>query len=311
MKKTKFIRRMAVGLLALLVGTVAAFGQIDDSGQPSDFETYDPFLVTAEVLGISEEVLDSHLEDGKSIAQTARDLGFDPDIIVQAIRQADADETDAALASGEVDEAEAAEWRDYGYVFAVEFVYLPVEAMLWEEFEEFGEFANFEEFYGFDDSYYTFFPYAMAIETQRTMAYSLLDNGVEPEVVVDSILESEMSLLEQVLDFIVGLFIFDAWDDDYAYDDDFWEDEILQVITENLGIDEDTIWAALDGGQTLASLAQSHSVDPQVLIDLLMAEEEEWITEFLADGDLTESEAEEWRAESLELVQEIVNEPWF
>ncbi len=42
-----------------------------------------------------------------------------------------------------------------------------------------------------------------------------------------------------------------------------------------------------------------------------MTREEEWIAELLADEELTETEAAEWSADSLEMIQELVNEPWF
>lgn len=335
MKKTmknSIVREMSVVLLALLIGAVAAFGQTDKDGPAPEIDGYDPYVIAFETLGITEGELDAQFEEGRTIAQIARDLSLDPEIIVQAIRQADAAEVNHALAEGEIDEAEAAEWRDFGYVFAVEFVYLPVDAMLWgdldelgilaelgefDEFEEFAvlgeldEFGEFDEFNPFEAELMGLLPYGMAIASQRTMAYSLLDYGVEPGAVVDSILEAEESLLSEVLGFIVGLFIFDMEGGDYGFGEECWEAEITTIVAETLGIDEDTAWLALEEGQTLASLAQAHGVEPQILIDLLMSEEEEWIAELLADGDLTEDEANEWRTDSLEMVQEIVNEPWF
>ena len=43
-----------MGLLVLLFGAIAVFGQTYNSGQAGDFEPHDPFLVAAEALGISE-----------------------------------------------------------------------------------------------------------------------------------------------------------------------------------------------------------------------------------------------------------------
>jgi hypothetical protein len=332
MKKTlnnSFVRRMTVGLLVLLVGAVAAFGQTEGNGPVSEANGYDPFLVAAEALGISEGELDDLIEEGKTIAQIARGLSLDPETIVEAIRQADSAETDLALAEGEIGEAEAAEWRDFGYAFAVEVVYLPMDSMFWgdldelgiltelteleefAEFTEFGEFTEYDEFNPFESELLGFMPYGLMIETQRTMAYSLLDSGVKPQAVVDSILEAEESLLDEIIGFITGLFVFDMMDWEYGSGEDLWEDEIIAIVSQTLGISAETTWLAMDEGQTLASLAQTHNTEPQILIDLLMSEEEEWIAELLSDGELSEVEAADWRADSLEMVQEIVNEPWF
>ena len=154
-------------------------------------------------------------------------------------------------------------------------------------------------------------PFGLAIESQRVMAYSMLDYGVDPEIVVDSLIDAEESLLSEVLGFIMGLVDFDMAYGDIEFDESYWEDEILGIASEILGINEETIWLALDEGQTLASLASAQDIDPQILIDRLISEEEAWITELLADGALSEEEAEEWRSDSRELVVEIVNEPWF
>jgi len=321
MKKTRntwLTLGTVVALAAVLLTGFVAIGQTEDAA----VEGYDPFAIAAAALGLTQEDLEARLDEENTLASIARDLGTDPDAIVQAIDQADGAEIDAALATGEIDEAEAAEWRDYGYVFAVEFVYLPMEEILWYAFdEEFGEFEDFadwdeDDFFDFDEEFeelgdfegeaYGFFPYGMALETQREMAYSLLDSDVEPEAVVDAVIDSEATLLEQILGFITGLLDFDFLDDE-----DFGDDEIIEVVGEALGLSEDAIWDALDEGKTFAELAMEQGVEAQTLIDALMAEEEELIAELLAEGEIDEAEAEEWRAGSVEWIHEMVNEPWF
>ena len=97
----------------------------------------------------------------------------------------------------------------------------------------------------------------------------------------------------------------------YLDDEDFGDDEIIEVVGEALGLSEDAIWDALDEGKTFAELAMEQGVEAQTLIDALMAEEEELIAELLAEGEIDEAEAEEWRAGSVEWIHEMVNEPWF
>ncbi len=299
---------IALGLVALLIGGLAVVAQTET--QPASSEGYDPFVIAAETLGMTEDELDEFLDDGVSLAQLARERGIDPDAIVHAIVQADEAEIEQALAEGEIDEIEAVEWQDYGYVFAVEFVYLPIDEWFWDVLDELEDWEEFEEWddcdlFGyeeFDD--YAYLPFGMVIDSQREMAYSLLDSGVEPEIVVDAVIDSEASLFAQILDFVLYEVL-------GFEDDELWEDEVIETVAEELGLSEDDVWIALDEGRTLAELAQAHGVDPQVLIDALMVEEEEWIAELLEDGELTEEEAAEWRTDSLEMIEELVYEPWF
>jgi hypothetical protein len=250
------------------------------------------------------------LEDGGTLAELARENGIDPDAIVAALQQADDAEIARAVDAGELMETEVSEWRDWGTVYAVEFVYLPIDEMVWED-EDFEEWMDedFEIYDGeFDDDYPDVL--YLPIEIQRSMATSLLDSGVEPELVVDAVLESEANLFEQVFDFLFGWLDFETWgwfDDDEAY----WEDVTIEAAASVLGLDEDAIWETLDDGGTLAALATAQGIDPQVLVDALIANEETEIVELLNDGELTEEEAAEWRAESKDYMMETVHEPWF
>ncbi|MEM8862502.1 MAG: hypothetical protein AAGD96_29670 [Chloroflexota bacterium] len=74
-----------------------------------------------------------------------------------------------------------------------------------------------------------------------------------------------------------------------------------------IGIDEETLWQSLDEGKSLAEIAAANGVDPQVLIDAMVAEEEEFIKMLLDAGEISEEEAAEWRAKSAEYMAFEVN----
>jgi hypothetical protein len=324
-----------IGIAILITGAVAVLGQPKAHSAEIPLEEYDPFVIAAEVLDLTEDELDAALAEDVSLAQISRDRSVDPEAIVRAIVDADAAQIDQALANGEIDEREAISLRDFAYASAVDFVYLPLVRLLPGEFdalEQFdvsddwevetfeGESGWFEEEEAwFGDGNLGLFPLAfgiepqhvMGIEVQRTMAMSLLADGVAPEAVVEAVLEAEVSLFDQLLGFVVGLFAFDlGFGSQMEYGVEAQGDDLIVLVAEVLGLEEDAVWDTLDEGGTIAALAEANGVDPQAIIDALMVEENEMIDALLADGELTEEEAAEWRLQSLEMMQEIVHEPW-
>ena len=68
------------------------------------------------------------------------------------------------------------------------------------------------------------------------------------------------------------------------------------IAAETLGLDEEALWEKLDGGQSLAEIAQAQGVEPQAVIDAIVAAEKESVAALVADGVLTQAEADEWLA---------------
>lgn len=331
----KWTHAILLGLIALALASASVVAQTDLPEHEAAIDSYDPYVVVAESLGVSVDELEGMLDEDSTLAQLARDRGIEPSVLVDALVQADASELDVAIASGEIEESEVPSWRDLSYVLAVEFVYLPVADIFWdgldgwadiagfEDFvdfdyaDEFDDFAVFEELQLFEAELLGFSEFGYAIESQRSMAYSLLDNGVQPEAVVDAVLDAETELLfqvteptflDQMLDLVFGIFDFDEW---FLDEDVMLEDDLLALVAQELSLDEDTLWEALDDGKTIAELAQAAGVTLEDLTSTLMAEEEAFIVELLAEEDLSESEAEEWRAEYREWLDELLTEPWF
>lgn len=81
----------------------------------------------------------------------------------------------------------------------------------------------------------------------------------------------------------------------------------FQIAAQTIGIDEEILWTELEAGQTVAQVSQANGVDPQVVIDAVLAAEIALIDQELADGHITEAEAQEWRAEAQEFIPNAIN----
>ncbi|SDC92107.1 hypothetical protein SAMN05660690_2934 [Geodermatophilus telluris] len=71
---------------------------------------------------------------------------------------------------------------------------------------------------------------------------------------------------------------------------------IEDVLDEVLTISHDELHVRMDAGQNLAAVAEDLGIDPQTLIDALVAEYSPAIDTLLADGTITQDEADQYRA---------------
>lgn len=81
----------------------------------------------------------------------------------------------------------------------------------------------------------------------------------------------------------------------------------LETVMTVLDLSEDELKAAREAGTRLAELAEQQGVEVSALIDALVAEAEEHIAEHVADGDLTQAEADERLAEIEQRISDRVN----
>jgi hypothetical protein len=82
----------------------------------------------------------------------------------------------------------------------------------------------------------------------------------------------------------------------------------LSTAAEAIGITEDELRDALRDGRTIAEVAEANDVEPQAVIDALVAEATERLDDAVADGRIDEADADERRAELTERITELVNE---
>jgi polyhydroxyalkanoate synthesis regulator phasin len=81
----------------------------------------------------------------------------------------------------------------------------------------------------------------------------------------------------------------------------------ISTVAESLGIGEDELRAALADGQTIADVAEEQGVDVQDVVDEIVAAQRERLDEAVAEGHLTQEEADEFLAGAEERVTAFVN----
>ena len=81
----------------------------------------------------------------------------------------------------------------------------------------------------------------------------------------------------------------------------------LGVLTEALGVTEDELRTSLRDGDTIAEVAAAEGVDVQVVIDAIVAAQQERVDAKVAEGDLTQEEADERMADAEERATDLVN----
>ena len=81
----------------------------------------------------------------------------------------------------------------------------------------------------------------------------------------------------------------------------------MDVAAQALGMSADELHTALDGGQTLAQIAESKGVSVQVLTDALAAAERTHLAQEVADGRLTQDRADQMLANVDQHVADIIN----
>ncbi|GAA4753642.1 hypothetical protein GCM10023328_41160 [Modestobacter marinus] len=72
---------------------------------------------------------------------------------------------------------------------------------------------------------------------------------------------------------------------------------VEDVLDEVLGITHDELHVRMDSGQNLATVAEDLDIDPQELIDAMVAEYSPAIDTLLADGTITQAEADQYLAD--------------
>lgn len=85
--------------------------------------------------------------------------------------------------------------------------------------------------------------------------------------------------------------------------------EVAAAAAEALGLTEDELRTAAQDGLTLAQLAEREDVDPSVVLDAMVAAGEAHLAEDVAEGDLTQAQADAKAAELESRISGSVDEP--
>ena len=81
----------------------------------------------------------------------------------------------------------------------------------------------------------------------------------------------------------------------------------MEAAAEALGMSTEDLRTALRDGRTMAEVAEAQGVEVQTVIDALIAEVDEHLDERVADGDLTQDEADERLAAATERITDRVD----
>jgi DNA-binding phage protein len=105
----------------------------------------------------------------------------------------------------------------------------------------------------------------------------------------------------------------DAKDDDAAGQAEDCEDHgargaFFETAAETIGITTDELRSELEAGESLAQVAQDHGVSTETLTNALLKEMNDKLDAAVADGDLTQAEADEKKADAAEHIADIINQ---
>jgi hypothetical protein len=81
----------------------------------------------------------------------------------------------------------------------------------------------------------------------------------------------------------------------------------LSVAANTIGMTVDELRTALQSGQSIADVATSKNVDPQAVIDAMVAAMNERLAESVASGKLTQEKADELAATATTRITDVVN----
>ncbi len=230
--------------------------------------------------------------------------------MIDAIVAAEKAFVEAMATKDEISRAEADEWLAELDASVAEFV-----QHSWDEGDCVDWYAIAAQTIGIDeDAMWT------ALNEGKSLTEIAQEKGVEPQVVIDAIVAAEKALVEESvtkgeisraeadewlaeLDASVAEFVQQSWDEgDWVN----W----YAIAAQTIGIDEDALWTALDEGKSLAEIAQEKGVEPQTVIDAIVAAEKAFVEEIVTKGEVSRAEADEWLAELDASVAEFVQENW-
>jgi hypothetical protein len=88
------------------------------------------------------------------------------------------------------------------------------------------------------------------------------------------------------------------------------DDGLVAVAAEQLGMTQDDLRAALRDGQTIAGLAEEQGIDAQTIADAHIAQLTEKLNQAVADGEMTQNQADWMLEQAQDQVVERINGTW-
>jgi hypothetical protein len=82
----------------------------------------------------------------------------------------------------------------------------------------------------------------------------------------------------------------------------------LSVAASTIGVSEADLKTALQSGQSIADVANAHGVDPQTVIDALVADAQQHLADDVSSGRLTQDQADQISADLAPHITDAVNQ---
>ena len=164
-----------------------------------------------------------------------------------------------------------------------------------------------------------------ALDDDQTLAQIAESNGIEPQTVIDAmvaemtaeldakvesgaITAERAATLRAQLTVMVSEGVNEGFGRDHGHGFRAFDTECAELATLVGAADCEALKSALDDDQTLAQIAESNGIEPQTVIDALVAEMSADLDAKVASGDLTEERAAMIRTQITDMVVGFVNE---
>ena len=289
----------------------------------------------AALVGAADcEALKSALDDDQTLAQIAQSNNIEPQTVIDAMVAEMTAELDDKVESGAITEERAAMLRTQLTVMVSEGVN-----------EGFGRDHGRHGFRALDTECAELATLVgaadcaalkSALDDDQTLAQIAESNGIEPQTVIDAMVAQMTAELDakvesgdlteeraamirtQITDMVVG-FVNEGFDGEREHrgqrhgkgersHDRFDAAECGELATLVGADDCATLKTAMRGGQTLAQIAESNGIEPQTVIDAMVAEMSAELDAKVDSGAITEERAAMIREQLTEMVTGFVNE---
>jgi len=276
------------------------------------------YEVAAQVMGLDMSIFQSELDSGQSIADIASANSIDLQSIIDAIQAAEEASIQQLLADGTIIQQEADDW----IAVLPELMDIFVNQTLYND-DWWGGFPDDLDYVDWDQ---------VAVDTIGTdwatyldqwfagqsIANIAIENGVDPQAIIDAIAAAEMDLIQQ--DVEVGYLTqeeADEWLDILLENVDKFVYKIYinwdMIAAQTIGIDIDTfyeMWWARD--MSIAEIALEYDVEPQSVTDAIIAAEVDAIQQMIATGyETTQEETDAWIASLAEVLPYYLDDSLF
>ncbi len=320
-KKHIIVALSALALLTLLIAAPAFAATTDlltttsaatlttDPPPTTDAEPVDWIDIVLGKLNMSDDALFTAWSNGQSLKDIARSQDVDPQVIADAIVAAETIWLDAMVASGEFSADDAASWKADLAADVDAFMNEKGDAEVYDTFDGVDWIAillktlDMEEGALFD-----------AIADGKTVAELATNKNIDPQRIADAIAMAETEWLDKMvadgkisaeeaeswkseLNDAIQSFLTEDWSlsVDEIVPADFVGIDWFTVAAQTLGLDEETLFEAMDSGKSLNELAREQNIKPQKVADAILAAEYAQLDAWVKNGDMPADEVAQWK----------------